>query len=233
MLLSLPMGYNHVANTGAVNPILRQQYQQVISSLIYIMIGTRPDISFAVTKMASYAANLAKDHLGHTFQILWYLLSTQNYCLKYERKSGHRLIGYVNAYWAGDPNDRRSTSGYVIKLANSAISWVSCKQPTVTNSTIEAEYVCLHEGAKPLMWYHNMFGELGYKMEPIPACIDNCGATYNAQNPITNKQLRHMDIQYHWVSFTQETHHIHNWQHWKPSRHFCKNPTSHYFPKTY
>ena len=55
--LPLPLGYQPVANTEPVNPVLRQRYQTLIGSLIYLMIGTRPDISFAVTKMAQYAAN--------------------------------------------------------------------------------------------------------------------------------------------------------------------------------
>src|SRR6202012_154823 len=59
----LPEGYHPTPNKGTATPELHASYQQVIGSLLYIMIGMRPDIVFAVTKMAQYAANQSEDHL--------------------------------------------------------------------------------------------------------------------------------------------------------------------------
>lgn len=149
--------------------------------------------------MVSYAVNPTRDHLRHAHHILCYLLGTQNYRLKYEQKSGCELIGYVNADWDRDLDDRKLTSRYVIKLTNGAISWVSHKQSRVANSTVKAEYIYLHKGATPLMWYRNMFKELSYNVDAIAACINNNGAAFNTQNPTMNKHVQHMDIRYHWV----------------------------------
>ena len=54
----------------AADPELRKRYQTVISSLLYLMLGTRPDISFVVTKMAQFTANPTEDHLSHVLYVM-------------------------------------------------------------------------------------------------------------------------------------------------------------------
>ena len=66
----LPEQYEPEANTGNCTPDFRQQYQSVIRSLLYIMLGTRPDISYAVIKMAQFASNPSSDHMNKAKQIL-------------------------------------------------------------------------------------------------------------------------------------------------------------------
>ena len=53
------------------------------------------------------------------------------------------FIAYANADWASDHISRRSVTGYIIKFAGGAVSWVSWKQKTVALSSTEAEYMCL------------------------------------------------------------------------------------------
>ena len=65
-----------------------------------------------------------------------------------EKENGDELHGYSDANWAGDVDTRRSTSGYVFKVANCTVSWSSKKQASVTKSTTEAEYVALSEATK-------------------------------------------------------------------------------------
>ena len=66
----LPEQYEPEANTGNCTPDFRQQYQSVIRSLLYIMLGTQPDISYAVIKMAQFASNPSLDHMNKAKQIL-------------------------------------------------------------------------------------------------------------------------------------------------------------------
>ena len=70
---SLPSGYNPVPNTLPVDEKLCTKYQQVIGSLLYLMLGTRPDIAYAVTKMAQFAANPSEEHLTKALYICKYL----------------------------------------------------------------------------------------------------------------------------------------------------------------
>jgi hypothetical protein len=57
------------------------------------------------------------------------------------KDNGMDLIGWADPYWAQDPDLRRSITGYIFDVAGGSISWASKKQPTVTLSTVEAEYM--------------------------------------------------------------------------------------------
>ena len=81
----LPAGYTPTANKGEVNPQLRSEFQQIIGSLLYIMLGTRPDIAYAVTKLSQHAANPAREHLDKARYIVHYLAATSNYALVFVR----------------------------------------------------------------------------------------------------------------------------------------------------
>ena len=72
----LSAGYQPLPYNGPVNPELCQRYQTVIGSLLYIMLDTCPDISFAVTKLAQFAANPSEEHLNKALYIGRYLLGT-------------------------------------------------------------------------------------------------------------------------------------------------------------
>jgi Reverse transcriptase (RNA-dependent DNA polymerase) len=79
----LPSGYNPVPNKLSVNKKLHTKYQQVIGSLLYLMLGIRPDIAFAVMKMAQFAANPSEEHLTKALYICKYLAGTTDYSLQY------------------------------------------------------------------------------------------------------------------------------------------------------
>ena len=117
----LPSGYNPVPNTLPVDKKLRTKYQQVIGSLLYLMLGTRPDIAYTVTKMAQFAANLSEEHLTKALYICKYLAGMTNYKLQYGLKQ-QGLYAYADADWASDLKSRRSTTGYLVLLSGTAIS---------------------------------------------------------------------------------------------------------------
>jgi hypothetical protein len=121
----LPEGYQPLANTGPVDSALQSQFQQVIGSLLYIMLGTRLDIAFAVTKLAQQSANPTKDHLSKAKHILAHFNSTCDYTLDYDGKSGLGLVAFVDSDWGLDPNTQRSQTGFLLRLAGDAFSWTS------------------------------------------------------------------------------------------------------------
>src|SRR6266852_8333127 len=118
-------------------------YQQVIGSLLYVQIGTRPDISFAVSRLAQYASNPSAQHLNLAKYVLRYLKGTSDLKLVYLGALGNELYRYFDSSWGDNPDDRHSTASYVFLLADATISWSSCKQKTATQSTTEAEYMAL------------------------------------------------------------------------------------------
>jgi hypothetical protein len=87
----LPAGYVPTKSELVASPELRSKYQTVIGSLLYLMLGTRPDIAFAMTKMAQFAANPSEDHLNRALYICRYLVGTQSYRLTYDGGAGQGL----------------------------------------------------------------------------------------------------------------------------------------------
>ena len=142
----LPTGYIPNKNElGTSTPELRSKYQTVIGSLLYLMLGTRPDISFAVTKLAQFSANPLQEHLDKALYICCYLVGTQDYRLTYNGASKEGLIAVTDSDWASDNTTRRSQSGYFISLAGGLVTWTSRAQKTIALSSTEAEYMALSD----------------------------------------------------------------------------------------
>ena len=109
----LPSSWTPSANNARVDPQLRRQYQSVIGSLLYLMLGTRPDIAFAVIKLSQYSANPSKDHYPKSLHILRYLLYTRNYELVFDGLLDAGFLAYCDSDWASDPDDRKSHTGMI------------------------------------------------------------------------------------------------------------------------
>ena len=195
----LPEGYHPMPNKGTASPELRASYQQVIGSLLYIMIGTRPDIAYAVTKLAQFAANPSEDHLNRAYYICRYLLGTSNYALVYKGKSDGGLIAYADSDWASDPVTRKSTTGYLVRLADGVFCWNSRAQKSITLSSTEAEYMSLCDTSRQLVWIRSLFTELGINLQPIPLCGDNQGSIFLSSNPVQEKRIKHIDLRHHYI----------------------------------
>ena len=76
--IPLPTRYSLRPNEGNTNPTLQSCYQLVIGSLLYIMLGTRPDITYSVIKMLQFFVNPLEKHLQRALYIVHYLSSTTN-----------------------------------------------------------------------------------------------------------------------------------------------------------
>ncbi|CAB4021584.1 Retrovirus-related Pol poly from transposon TNT 1-94, partial [Paramuricea clavata] len=141
-------------------------YQQAIGCLTYASTATRPDIAAAVSILSTFMSNPSKEHWIGIKRVLRYIKGTLNYGLKFQANGNHHeLVGYSDANWAGDVDTRRSTSGYVFKVANSTISWSSKKQATVAKSTTEAEYVALSQATQEAIWMRKLLSDIGYKID--------------------------------------------------------------------
>ena len=163
------------------------KYQSAIGSLLYLSTRSRPDIAFAVGKAARYCSQPSNSH--------W------RYPVLY-RPDELNLTGYSDADWAGDTEDRKSTSGYVFMMSGSAVSWRSKKQSSVALSTAEAEYVALSCAAQEAMWLRQLFSNLlqDYKLsEPTTIYEDNQSAICMAKNNQSHGRSKHVDIKYHFV----------------------------------
>ena len=108
---------------------------------MYLSTGTRLDIAFAVSNAARFSSNPSKQHWMAVKRIIRYLKGTRDLGILYTRSAEDDLIGFSDSDWAGDWDNRKSTSGYLFKLSSRPISWRSKKQTSVALSTAEAELV--------------------------------------------------------------------------------------------
>ena len=172
----LPIGIVLTENDESGDPEIRTQFQQIIGSLLYGMIGSRPDISFAVIRLARYSSNPSFAHLRAARHIMRYIKGTLNYSIKYDGDSGNGLIGYSDADWAENKDDRHSMTGFIYLLANGAISWVTRRQPTPALSSTESEYMALSDSSCHACWLRTFISELGYNSKIgfyLPAFLTN------------------------------------------------------------
>ena len=175
-------------------------YQQIIGTLIYATIGTRPDIAFVATRLSRFNNNPTEEHIKYTRYVLQYLKSTKELKIKYDGASDAGLIGYSDSDWGENRDDHHSTSGHVFLMANSAISWTSQRQKTVTLSVGEAEYMELASTGRQAAWLKFFSGEIGFPIKgPIPLCSDNQAVIFLMINPAVERRTKHIDIQHHYI----------------------------------
>jgi hypothetical protein len=100
-------------------------------------VGTMADLAFAISTVSQHMATPGWSHWMAVKRIMRYLRG--NLHLKLQLGGQHmKLKGNSDADWAGDVNDRRSTTGYAFSLRDGMVSWSSKRQPTVALSTTEA-----------------------------------------------------------------------------------------------
>jgi Reverse transcriptase (RNA-dependent DNA polymerase) len=176
-------------------------YAQLLGELQFVANATRPDITYAVNRLASYTANPDLKHQSALKRVLRYLSGTRNYGITYKKIPNEKptFLGYTDAAFA-DRDDLKSTAGYVVIAAGSAITWKSGKEKVTAQSTTEAEYIALWEGGQEIAWLRNLYRELGYSQSaPTIIYCDNTGAVAIAKNPLYHKRTKHIDTKYHWV----------------------------------
>jgi hypothetical protein len=115
---------------------------------------------------------------------------------------------YVHAYsdadWAGDVDDRRSTTGYVVRIGDSSVIWSTKKQKTVSLSSAEAEYMALAATTQEVKWVSQFLHELLH-VSGMSLCVnmsvyvDNQAAMLISKNDVYHDRTKHIDIRYHFI----------------------------------
>ena len=173
-------------------------YSELIGSLLYVAVCTRPDISQPVGALSRYMSKPTVTHWNLARGVVRYLASTPNTGITYSA-SGGDLLGYCDADFAGDIDSRRSTTGFIFLLNGGPISWQSKLQVTVAASTTEAEYMAASAAAKEALYLRKLFQDFGYGSIAVPIHIDNQAALTLLKNPISSVRSKHIDVTHHFV----------------------------------
>ncbi|XP_057248963.1 secreted RxLR effector protein 161-like [Beta vulgaris subsp. vulgaris] len=134
-----------------------KDHASAIGSILYAMICTRPDVSYALSMTSRYQANPGDDHWTAVKNILKYLNRTKEKFLVYGGEDKLSIKGYTDASFQTDKDDFRSQSGFIFCLNGGAVSWKSSKQSTIADSTTEAEYIVHQKQQKKLSGLRSSF----------------------------------------------------------------------------
>lgn len=174
-------------------------YASAVGCLMYAMVCTRPDLAQAVSQVCKFMSKPGKQHWEAVKWILRYLKGTADRGIMFSREQGvvPSVVGYVDSDYAGDLDDRRSTTGYVFTLAGGPICWKSSVQSIVAMSTTEAEYMAVAEAAKEALWLTGLVKELGVEQGGVQLHCDSQSAIYLANNQVYHARTKHIDVRFH------------------------------------
>ncbi|OMO52435.1 reverse transcriptase [Corchorus capsularis] len=115
--------------------------------------------------------------------------------------SNLNLIGYTDADWGGDLDERKSTSGYAFLLNGGAITWSSKKQSCNALSTMEAEFIACSAVVQEAVWLKRFLGSLGVPsaVDPVTIHCDSMAAIAYTKDPKYHGRTKHIDMRNNYI----------------------------------
>jgi len=191
-------GCKLVKDEGGVK-VDNTHFKQMVGSLMYLT-ATRPDMMFVVSLISRYMENPTELHLQVAKRVLRYLKGTLDFGIFYNKGRNNDLVAYTDSDYAGDLGDRKSTSGYVFLLSSGTISWLSKKQPVVSLSTTEAEFIVAASYACQIVWLKRVLEKLGLNQDKTTIIhCDSSSAIKLSKNPVMHGRSKHIDVRFHFL----------------------------------
>ena len=179
----------------------RPYYRSLVGSLLYAQCCSRPEISNEVRLLSQCLENPSEEHWKLGLHVLGYLKSNPQHGIQFTRNDNaniaNRLFLYVDATWADDEFDRKSTSGMCLHFNGGPVIWKSKKQPIIAQSSCESEIIAATYGANEAVFVKQLLEEIGVDTPSIRVYEDNTGATAIANNPGKLRQRsRHFELRF-------------------------------------
>ena len=181
----------------------RFPYRELIMSLLYLAICTRPDITYAVKELSRFMIRPGVTMVTAAKRVLRYVGKTKHLGLLYHSTPRSVLGGlfstdfeapvsaFSDASWADRLDDRLSTAGMVLLFNGTAIMWWSKVLRTVACSSQDAEFMTLSDSSREVIFIRNLLKGIGYKLEgPTPLFGDNNGSLALANNPCNHQKFQ-------------------------------------------
>jgi hypothetical protein len=174
-------------------------YKILVDSLLYLT-TTRPDIMYAASLVSRFMKSPKDSHWKMAKRILSYVAGTLNFGLWYTQSNDNNLSGYIDNDFAGNLDDRKSTSGHVFHLGTNLISWASKKQPIVSIYFVEVEYVTATSDSCQAVWLRRILNDMSHtEKEPTPMFCDNTSTISLSKNHVFHKKRKQIDTRFHFI----------------------------------
>lgn len=116
------------------------------------------------------------------------------------------MTGFTDSDFAGDVEDRKSTTGMIFFLGDNLVTWASQKQNTVALSSCDADYVASAAACQGV-WLSRLIGDLmGTEDAPMKLLMDNMSAIPLSKNPVYHERSKHIydrskhiDTKFHFI----------------------------------
>lgn len=176
-------------------------YRSLIGSLMYLAIGTRPDIAHAIQQLCCHLDCYGPIHWDAAKHVVRHLKGSQDLHLVLGGDHPAHLMGYTNSDYANCPDTRRSVSGYCFTLGLGMVTWSACQQKTVSLSTCKAEYVTASDAAKELAWICTLLCEIDFiQPSTTPLLRDNTGGITLSEDASYHSKVKHINVNIHSIS---------------------------------
>ena len=196
---------------GGGAPADKDRYMEIVGTLLYAAISTRPDIAHSVQVLTRHMQAPARRHMTAAERVLRYLAGTKNLGLslgsssQFSQSSDNsgavEVSAYADADWANDKSDRKSITGWVVRVNGAVVSWASKKQRTVAQSTCEAELYAEAAAINEIIWTRDLLSELSVPTQQCSRVLgDNQSTITVSENGIKGERTKHVDVKYHFVT---------------------------------
>eukprot|EP00253_Pinus_taeda_P027362 PITA_27362 len=174
-------------------------YHQLVGKILYLT-HTCPDLSFDVGLIAQFMQTPPEIHWKAAKRILHYVRGIVQFGIHYNVEASPLLVGFTDSDWAGDPDDRKSTAGYVFTLGSGPITWACKKQGAISLSSAEAEYRGAVEASKEALWLRQILSDFGFQQQhPTTLWCDNQSAIQLCKDPVQHQHSKHIELHMHFI----------------------------------
>ena len=178
-----------------------EPYPQLVGTLMYLMVCTRPDLAFTLSVLSRFMhpTKTKQAHWKAARRVLHYLRRTADWILTLGGTEPPQLQGYCDSSWGDDKETRRSTLGYCLSLGMGAVSWKAQLSQVVALSSGEAEYYAAGEAVREAQWLQHMLSFMGVKEAPYVIKCDSQTALASISNPVITARNKHIEIKHHFI----------------------------------
>lgn len=193
-----------------LDQISKLPYRSLVGCLLYLSIGTRPDITYSVQQLSQFLDCYSYAHWNAALRVVRYLSGTRDFKLHLGGNNPISLLGFTDSDWANCLDTRRSVGGHAYTLGSGIISWQARKQKTVAASSCEAEYGAAFEASKEAIWLRTLLNAIGHgPNEPTTILCDNNAAINLSEDPLLHDRVKHIDIKHHFLRERVQSQEIH------------------------
>lgn len=184
---------SHVSAWSARTP-----YRSLVGTLNYLAVATRPDIAFAVGRLATVLDCYQPEHWDAAVRVVRYLKGTRLFSLRLGGTNPIKPIGFSDSDYANCPTSSRSIGGYCFSLGSGMVSWASHKQPHTADSSCYAEYISLHDASHEVIFLRQLLEGLNMLVNgPTPLYCNNDAARQLTEDQRWHAKVRHFRVKYH------------------------------------